>query len=81
MFCLSKRLKKNNFENLDVHLEKSTNQGIIFPKLNKTRRGCRQGDPIFPYVFLLCTEIVSVKIKNNKSIKEIEIGNVERLRS
>ena len=38
-------------------------------------RGCRQGDPVAPYIFLLCAEILSILIKNNKQIKGIVIDN------
>lgn len=38
-------------------------------------------DLISTYIFILCAEIVSVKIKNNKTIIEIEIGNTEHLLS
>lgn len=40
-------------------------------------RGCRQGDPIAPYLFLLCAEILSILIKQNKKIKGITIGSKE----
>lgn len=41
------------------------------------QRGCRQGDPISPYLFLLCAEILGTIIRNNKDIKGIKIGDTE----
>ena len=40
-------------------------------------RGCRQGNPISPYIFVLCVEILAVMIRENDDIKGITINNVE----
>ena len=42
-------------------------------------RGCRQGDPISPYLFLLCVEILAIKLKGNEKIKGIKVGNIIHL--
>ena len=39
--------------------------------------GCRQGDPISPYLFILCVEILATMIRQNKNIKGILIGETE----
>jgi exonuclease III len=41
------------------------------------RRGCRQGDPISPYLFILCAEVLACRIREDEEIKGIQISDVE----
>ena len=37
------------------------------------KRGTRQGDPLSPYLFLLCAELMAAMIRRNQKVKGIEI--------
>ena len=41
----------------------------------KVGRSCRQGDPISPYLFIICVEILALKIRKNGSVKGFKLGN------
>ena len=52
------------------------NNGYSTPYFN-LKRGCRQGDPIAAYLFLLVTEILSHMVREVKNIEGLKVGTSE----
>ena len=52
-------------------------QNGVASKFFNISRGCKQGDPISPYLFILCVEILGILIRNKKDIKGISINKLE----
>ena len=52
-------------------------QNGFFSENISLSRGCRQGDPISPYVFVLCAEILSHVIREKKDINGIVVYDKE----
>jgi hypothetical protein len=68
---------KSWIETFYCNIKSCVIQNGIISKYIKPERGCRQGDPISPYLFLSCAEILGILICKNKDIKGITIDGEE----
>ena len=62
---------------LNTNIKASVLQSGFLSEQFDIQRGCRQGDPIAPYLFILCAEILALLIKQNTDIKGIIINGEE----
>ena len=53
-----------------------TQSGFLSDPIN-IERGCWQGDPIAPYLFIICAQILCLMIIHNESIRGISFNNAD----
>ena len=63
---------------LNTNIKASVLQSGFLSEQLDVQRGCRQGDPIAPYLFILCAEILAILVKQNKDIKGITMNGKEQ---
>ena len=82
---ISKVLNLFNFSEKTIQAIKSL-QKNSFPKivqnghssdLIRLGRGCRRGDPISPYIFVLAVELLGVSVRTDKELKSYKIRGKE----
>ena len=54
--------------------------GLLSDKITLSR-GCRQGDPISPYIFVVCAEVLSHVLRECTDVKGIQVHDTEMLTS
>jgi hypothetical protein len=52
-------------------------QGGNLSTFSTIQRGCRQDNLLSPYIFILCAEILAIKIRGNKNISGIKVTEIE----
>ena len=62
-----------------TNIQSSVTQNCYLSDFFEIQRGCRQGDPLSPYIFLLCAEILGILVKHSDEIKGITIDDSEFL--
>ena len=62
-----------------TNIASAVTQNCCFSDFFTIQRGCKQGDPLSPYIFLLCAEILGILVRHtgNKDIKGITIDDTE----
>ena len=60
---------------LHSNVSSAINLGGNLSSFFNIHRGCRQGDPIASYIFILCVEILASRLRHNENVKGIKIDD------
>ena len=82
---ISKILKLFNFSDHTIRVVKSLQKNSFSKiiqnghssELIRLGRGCRQGDPISPYIFVLAVELLGVSVRTHNDLEGFKIRNTE----
>ena len=69
----------NCFKSLYAHISASVENNGHLSTFFQVTRGVRQGDPLSPYIFIICIELLSAAIKYDPDVKGIILNNSEYL--
>ena len=56
------------------NIKATVRQAGLLPEFINIKRGCKQGDPIAPYLFIICAQILFILINDNSDIKGVKVG-------
>ena len=62
-------------QTFNTNIKATVLQSGFLSEFINIEKGCRQGDPIAAYLFIICAEILLLMINNNDSIRDIKIGD------
>lgn len=62
---------------LNTNFKAAVLQSGFLSQQFEIQRGCRQGDPVAPYLFIVCAEILAILIKQNRDIRGIFVYDRE----
>ena len=64
-------------QTFNINIKATIMQCGVMSSFINIEKGCHQGDPIAPYLFIICAQILNLMLKYNQSVRGIKVGNTE----